>query len=76
MEAGVSERGYLGWHDADKKTTPAAKIADACACYERKWGEPATIALCNVVDVCWVDGVEVRAVAHVAPNVFFVGRES
>lgn len=67
---------YLGWYDPDKKKGAGRKLADAIARYERKWGKSPSVALMNAGDVTQLTGdagIEVRVVAHVAPNTFFVG---
>lgn len=66
---------YTGWTDPDKKKLPAQKINDAAARYRKRWNEEPLVALVNPADACEVEGIEVRIVNHVAPNVFFVGRD-
>jgi hypothetical protein len=66
---------YLGWYDPDKKKTAAAKLSEAAARYREKWGRKPRVALVNANDVVTFPGIEVRVVAHVAPNTFFVGED-
>lgn len=66
---------YLGWYDPDKKKKPAAKIAEAVERYEEKWGRRPSVVLVNAADLVDYPGIEVRPVAHVAPNTFFVGED-
>lgn len=67
---------FLAWWDPDRKKSAEAKLADAIARFEKKWGEKPKAALVNVKHadaLANVVDVEVRVVGHVAPNTFFVG---
>jgi hypothetical protein len=63
---------YLGYQDPSRKPF-ARKIADAAARYEEKTGRRATLVLVNPKDLVMVDGLDVRAVAHVARHTMLVG---
>jgi hypothetical protein len=66
---------YLGWYDADKKKTPAEKLAAAIERYEMKWGRKPLVALVNPSDLIEMPNVAVRAAHHVPPSTFFVGED-
>lgn len=66
---------YLGWTDPRNETTPERRIADACRRYERKHGVVPTVALVNPAELVTVDGIDVRAAAHVAVKTVYVGEE-
>lgn len=74
---------FLGWYDPDKTTPTRAKIENAIARYRTKFaGEPTTVILnpihASEVPEGWpvLTGgavVEVRAVAFIPRNTFYVG---
>lgn len=68
---------YLGWHDPDKKRTPADKLAAAVERYRRKWGKEPKEALVNIADFPHLANVPpplvIRAMPNVAPNTYMVG---
>lgn len=66
---------YLGWYDPDKKKTSTIKLREAVERYQAKYGKSPAVVLLNAVDAQQYPGVEVRVVAHVAPNTFFVGED-
>mgnify|MGYP003502230838 CR=1 FL=1 len=66
---------YLGWRDDNPKTTPARRIADACAAYRARCQAEPTIALVNEAQVCDVPGLVVRPAGNIRPNIVWVGRE-
>lgn len=66
---------YVGYYDPDKKKTSVEKLSDAAARYRRRWNREPRIALVNAADACSLDGIDVRVVGHVAPNVYLVGEE-
>ena len=64
---------YLGWQDDNPKTTPARRIADACAAYARRFGTPPTVALVNEAQLCEVDGLVVRSAGYIRKDIVWVG---
>jgi hypothetical protein len=66
---------YLGWYDPDKKKKSGRKLAEAVERYQEKYGKAPAVVLVNASDAQEYPGVEVRVVAHVAPNTFFVGED-
>jgi len=66
---------YLGWYDPDKKKKTSTKLAEAVERYEEKYGKSPAVVLVNPADAQEHPCIEVRVVAHVAPNTFFVGED-
>lgn len=64
---------YLGWQDDNPKTTPARRIADACAAYARRFGTPPTVALVNEAQICEVEGLTVRSEGYIRKDIVWVG---
>lgn len=64
---------YMQWADFDTKKTPHQKIAEALAHYAAKYGKEANECLVNEKDATTYDGIDVRVVAHVRPNLFLIG---
>lgn len=68
---------FLAWYDPtpDKKKPTAQKIEDACARYIQKFGTQPIVCLVNPEDACHVEGIEIRPLAHIGRNCFWVGRD-
>lgn len=73
---------FLGWYDPDKKKPTTRKVQEAVNRYCQKWSEIPRVLLINPSQAheIWGEevhptGIEIRAVAHVAPNTFFVGTD-
>ncbi len=68
---------FLMWYDDNPKLPLAQKIADAIAAYGHRWpGVRPTLVLVNEEEVTEVAGVQVRGVATVRRNTFWVGQET
>ena len=66
---------YLGWHDPNPRIKTVDKLAAAITRYTEKFGAAPAHALVNhshAADLANAE-IEVRTVAHIPPNTFFVG---
>ena len=72
---------FLGWYDPDKKYPTWAKLADALARYEEKFGAPAATCLTSVADAQELaadpkaPALPVRGVTFIPRHTFYVGIE-
>ena len=67
---------FLMWYDDNPKTTTALKVEAAMAAYANRFGgvKP-NIVLCNEAETLEVQGAEVRGLASIGKNNFWVGYE-
>lgn len=68
---------YLGWYDADRRTTVERKITDAIARYVEKFGADPEVVLVGPHDVAEaraaITAVIVREVGFIPRSTFYVG---
>lgn len=67
--------GFM-WYDADKTATPAAKLADAVAVYQAKYGHAPTE--CHVAPGAEFDGGAIKIVGDrwIRADFFWLGHDS
>jgi hypothetical protein len=66
---------YLHCYDDNPKKPTAARLAEACAAYEARFGEKPDLILISEQDAgATRDGCEVRVEKRVGPNNYHVGR--
>ncbi len=67
---------FLMWYDDNPKLSVAKKIEEAIAAYtDRFRGIEPNVVLVNEEEVVEHNGVQVRGVAHIRRNNYWVGRE-
>ena len=66
---------FLGWFDDTPKKSVQTKIEEAVERYIAKFGEDPNVCLVNSADAATVKNLEIRPVAYVRPNHFWVGRD-
>jgi hypothetical protein len=66
---------FLGWFDDTPKKSVQSKIEEAVERYIAKFGEDPNVCLVNAADTATFNNLEVRPVAYVRPNHFWVGRD-
>lgn len=66
---------YLAWFDANPKKSAATKIAEAHRRYVEKFARQPLVCLVNPGDANTVAEVEVRPLAHIGRNCYWIGRD-
>lgn len=73
----MSTSPFLMWYDDRPKTSIDAKIADALAAFNARFGVAATVALISTDELptTAIEGVDIRVVQTVRRNTVWAGRE-
>jgi hypothetical protein len=66
---------FLHWFEDSAKKNTSARLAEACAAYEARFGVEANLILISERDAgATMDGCEVRVEKRIGPNNYQVGR--